>query len=257
MREILLLISSLIGWNQYTVDPNFERSSGVTAFLSHTGNNVHILLNTQVTRVIPIRRDSTEFRVVEVGSGPNSKTRRIVAEKEVIVAGGVFGTPHILLHSGIGNREELEVAGVETLVQNPSVGRNLTDHVAVLMAFSTNMPKTRCGLFSFWSASSSIWYSFDQDVALEEWKETRTGPLTRPFEMNLWSFVRLPKDAPPFSKEGFHDTSPAEDSAHIEFSFRTVSDPDTTSAQINSILQMNIAILHPVSRKCLDIRRIL
>jgi len=210
-----------------------------------------------VTRVIPIRQDSTEFRVVEVGSGVNGRSRRIVAGKEVILAGGVFGTPHILLHSGIGNREELEVAGVETLVQNPSVGKNLTDHVAVLMSFSTNIQKTRCIFFPFWSASSSIWYSFDQDVALEEWKTTRTGPLTRPFEMDHLTFVRLAKDAPPFRKEGFHDPSPAEDSAHIEISFRTISDPDTDSTQINSTLQLNVVNIHPVSRKCLHICHIL
>jgi len=113
-----------------------------------------MLLNTQVTRVIPIRRGSTEFREVEVGSGVDGKSRRIVAEKEVILAGGVFGTPHILLHSGIGDRKELEVAGVRTLVQNPSVGKNLTDHIAVLMSFSTNLPKTRSGPFSFPCAMS-------------------------------------------------------------------------------------------------------
>ena len=136
------------GWTQCTIDSNSERSSGVTAFLSHTGENVHILLNTQVTRVMPVRPNTNEFRVVEVGSDAEGQRKKIIAEKEVIVSGGVIGTPHILLHSGIGDKEELEAVGVKTLINNPSVGKNLSDHVSVATLFSTSMPKTRCDVLS-------------------------------------------------------------------------------------------------------------
>jgi len=95
---------------------------------------------------MPIRPNTNEFRVVEVGSEAGSQRKKIIAEKEVIVSGGVIGTPHILLHSGIGDKEELEAVGVKTLVNNPSVGKNLSDHVSVALLFSTSMPKTRCDL---------------------------------------------------------------------------------------------------------------
>lgn len=223
----------------------------MTAFLSHTGENVHILLNTQVTRVIPIRPNTNEFRVVEVGSEAESQRKKIIAEKEVIVSGGVIGTPHILLHSGIGDKEELEAVGVKTLVNNPSVGKNLSDHVSVATLFSTSMPKTRCDVLSHAvdSTCSSISFSFDQDAALKEWNTTRTGPLSRPFQMDHLTFVRLPKNAPPFRKEGFQDPSPPKGSAHIEFSFHMIGDLGQGSTDGRSGLQADVVNLHPFSRE--------
>lgn len=225
-------------WNQFTIDSNSERSSGATAFLGHTGNNVHILLNTQVTRVTPVGPNDMDFRVAEVSSSANGTSKRVIAEKDVILSSGVFGTPHILLHSGIGDREELEAAGVTTVVDNPSVGKNITDHVLVLTSFSAHLQKT----------------SFNQDAALKEWETTRTGPLARPFGLDQLSFIRLAKDAPPFDKEGFHDPSPSKDSAHVEFLFRTIVGPETSSPGINSTLQVDLLNLHPVSRGSVTIQ---
>jgi len=148
LKEKEILIFSSTGWNQFTIDSNSERSSGATAFLGHTGNNVHILLNTQVTRVTPVGPNDMDFRVAEVSSSANGTSKRVIAEKDVILSSGVFGTPHILLHSGIGDREELEAAGVTTVVDNPSVGKNITDHVLVLTSFSAHLQKTRCVIHS-------------------------------------------------------------------------------------------------------------
>lgn len=65
----------------------------------------------------------------------NSGIRHVVkAKQEVIVCGGVFGSPQILELSGIGSPDVLEKAGVKTLVDLPSVGHDLRDH---LMAFLT------------------------------------------------------------------------------------------------------------------------
>jgi choline dehydrogenase len=59
-----------------------------------------------------------------------------------MLSAGVVGTPHILLNSGIGSRQELEELGIETLVDNASVGKNLTDHPLVRIAFETTIPDT-------------------------------------------------------------------------------------------------------------------
>lgn len=47
---------------------------------------------------------------------------------EVIVSGGAYGSPAILLRSGIGPAEELLALGITPLVDLPGVGRNLMDH---------------------------------------------------------------------------------------------------------------------------------
>ena len=51
------------------------------------------------------------------------------ASAEVIVSGGAIESPKLLLLSGIGDRKELKVAGVEPTVALPGVGRNFHNHV--------------------------------------------------------------------------------------------------------------------------------
>ena len=46
----------------------------------------------------------------------------------MILAGGSIGTPHILLHSGIGDKNALEKVGIPSILDLPSVGKNLTEH---------------------------------------------------------------------------------------------------------------------------------
>jgi choline dehydrogenase len=114
---------------QTTIE-NGERSSAATAYLESAGNNVHVLLNTQVTRVVPVGSNSLEFRGVEVATSNNGPRTTFVAKKEVIVSGGAIGTPQVLLNSGIGDSRDLAKVGIKTLVDNPSVGKNLSDQTS-------------------------------------------------------------------------------------------------------------------------------
>jgi choline dehydrogenase-like flavoprotein len=119
-----------------------ERSSSATAYLSTTNDNVHVLLNTHVTRVLPVRDSKTDFRIVEFAADSQGPRMQVEATKEVIVAGGVIGSPQILMKSGIGKQEELEAVGIKTLVNNPAVGKNFSDHAKVTALFGTNFPTT-------------------------------------------------------------------------------------------------------------------
>ena len=51
------------------------------------------------------------------------------ARAEVILAAGAFGTPQLMMCSGIGPSETLRALGVRVLYDAPEVGRNLMDHV--------------------------------------------------------------------------------------------------------------------------------
>jgi choline dehydrogenase len=53
----------------------------------------------------------------------------------VVVSAGTYGSPAILLRSGIGPDSELRALGIETKVDLP-VGRNLHDHPAVYLKYS-------------------------------------------------------------------------------------------------------------------------
>jgi choline dehydrogenase len=132
----------LLGWSQYTIDGDGERSNSASAFLDHTGDNVHVLINTRVTRVFPVGHGS-DFRGVEFTIDANSPKKQLQAKKEVIVAGGVIASPQILMNSGIGERAALEAIGIKPLVDNPSVGKNLSDQSSASVTFGTTLPTTK------------------------------------------------------------------------------------------------------------------
>ncbi|KAF9448807.1 hypothetical protein P691DRAFT_791972 [Macrolepiota fuliginosa MF-IS2] len=70
-------------------------------------------------------------------SGP---CRNLTAAKELVVFGGVINDPQILFNPGIGPKEELEAFGVTSLIDNPGVGKNVSDQPAVPIDFSANLP---------------------------------------------------------------------------------------------------------------------
>ncbi len=57
--------------------------------------------------------------------------REVRASREVVLAGGAFNTPQLLMLSGIGPREELSCHGIPVRVDLPGVGRNLQDRYEV------------------------------------------------------------------------------------------------------------------------------
>lgn len=59
------------------------------------------------------------------------------ATKEVILSAGTIGTPTILLHSGIGDRNVLEHLGINSIVDLPDVGKNLTDQPVISVNWAT------------------------------------------------------------------------------------------------------------------------
>ena len=59
------------------------------------------------------------------------ETRQAFAAREVILAGGAFNSPQLLMLSGIGPREQLAKFGIPVRVDLPGVGQNLQDRYEV------------------------------------------------------------------------------------------------------------------------------
>ena len=57
--------------------------------------------------------------------------RKAFASREVILAGGAYNTPQLLMLSGIGPKQELEALGIKTRINLPGVGKNLQDRYEV------------------------------------------------------------------------------------------------------------------------------
>lgn len=66
------------------------------------------------------------------------ESQRLIAKKEVILSAGAINTPHILLHSGLGDCGELNSIGIPCQHSLPSVGKNMTDQPYFPVVWSVN-----------------------------------------------------------------------------------------------------------------------
>lgn len=64
------------------------------------------------------------------------------ARREIVVSGGAFGSPHLLQLSGIGPAAHLAGFGIETVLDQPTVGANLMDHFYASLMFRCSKPIT-------------------------------------------------------------------------------------------------------------------
>jgi choline dehydrogenase len=68
------------------------------------------------------------------------RLERLSAAQEVILAAGVFGTPQLLMLSGVGPAPALHAVGLSPIVEAPGVGENLHDHLEAHIQVETDLP---------------------------------------------------------------------------------------------------------------------
>jgi len=68
-------------------------------------------------------------------SNDAGERRQAHAAREVILCGGAFNTPQLLMLSGIGSAEELKQHGIEARVDLPGVGKNLQDRYEISVVY--------------------------------------------------------------------------------------------------------------------------
>jgi 4-pyridoxate dehydrogenase len=115
-----------IGYVQRTVG-NGRRASASVAYLKPALRRPGLSLRTGAT----VRRVTVRgTRATGVEFIHQGKTERVEATREVILCGGVFNSPQLLMLAGIGPAAHLRDIGIAALVDLP-VGRNLRDHLLV------------------------------------------------------------------------------------------------------------------------------
>jgi choline dehydrogenase-like flavoprotein len=90
------------------------------------------------------------------------------ARGEVILCGGAFNTPQLLMLSGIGDREQLQRHGINCRVHLPGVGRNLQDRYEVCVISELNGKLSTLETASFTPGDQ-------KDTARAEWLKDGTG----------------------------------------------------------------------------------
>jgi choline dehydrogenase len=104
-------------------------------------DRLHIELNALASRVLfdgETRATGVEYlkgeRLYRAHTRPSNapgELRQALASREIILCGGAFNTPQLLMLSGIGPRQELQRHGIRVRVDLPGVGTNLQDRYEI------------------------------------------------------------------------------------------------------------------------------
>ncbi|ROW06271.1 hypothetical protein VPNG_08078 [Cytospora leucostoma] len=120
-----------------SIDPvTKERSYSTTAYYNPIKGreNLQVVTNANVEKIILVK-GSESTKATGVQYQHDNELKVVTANKEVILAAGVFQSPKILELSGIGDAEILKTYGLEVVEDLPGVGENLQDHATSYIGF--------------------------------------------------------------------------------------------------------------------------
>ncbi len=157
-----------VGYYQVT-QKGGKRHSSADAFLTPvlSRTNLQVLDHTRVLKILFDGKKCIGVKVKKRGGIVDIK-----AKKKVILSAGAISSPHLLLLSGIGPREQLLRYGITCVHDLPGVGENFHDHPDYVHVYRSKHPD----LMGF-SASGS----WDILKAFLEYKKTATGMMTTNF----------------------------------------------------------------------------
>jgi len=126
-----------VGVFQQSVHNSLRYSTSV-AYLDHDRPpNLQVETGVTVSRVVIEQGRATGVEVL------TRQGREIIrATREVVLSAGVYGSPQLLMLSGIGPAEHLREVGIDVIADLP-VGENLHDHLFVPITFITKSGRNR------------------------------------------------------------------------------------------------------------------
>jgi choline dehydrogenase len=154
-----------------TIRPSDEtRDSSQTSFLNQAISGGYTNLKVfSLTMAKKINFDASK-KATSVVVESNLVSYTLGVNKEVIVSGGAFQSPQLLMVSGIGPAAQLAQYGIPVVADRPGVGQNMQDHIFFGPAY-------RVDLTTFTKVANDPIYLASQLVVYET---TQTGQLTNP-----------------------------------------------------------------------------
>lgn len=201
------------------------RESASTAFLDpvRTRRNLTVLSGATVRRIRFAGGRATGVDVVKKG-----QRTTYLASGEVLLCGGAFGSPALLMRSGVGPADHLTALGAEVVADRPGVGENLHDHVLIRVGHEAPAEATLHGLTRIDRAGMAF---------LKAWL-TGTGPMSI-FPLEAGAYLRGPGAEIPNLQSFF---LPALSSATVRFN------PFKPPANARAGFMANASVMRPASR---------
>lgn len=144
---------------------NGRRVSAAVGYLrpARKRPNLRVEVNALATRILFDGARATGVEYLRAGATGRASAR------EVIVAGGTFNSPQLLMLSGVGPATQLQDLGIPVVLDAPGVGEGLQDHLYVRTFWRCNRPITiNDDMASLWGKAR---------IGLR-WLLQRRGPLT-------------------------------------------------------------------------------
>jgi choline dehydrogenase len=214
--------------SQFGVSPaqvtqkNGERYSAAKAYITpHLSRpNLTVITRAHTSKVLLEGKRAVGVQYLQQGQTLEARARR-----EVIVSGGAFGSPHLLMLSGIGPKEELQKHSIAVQHELPGVGQNLHDHLTTVLIYRTQRQDATLGLSlgGGWTMLKSIF----------EWRNKRTG----------WVTTNVAET------QGFISTESNQDYPNIQLALCTgIVDDHTRKNHLGHGYTLHVTLMRPKSR---------
>ncbi|MDQ2653874.1 MAG: GMC family oxidoreductase N-terminal domain-containing protein [Chloroflexota bacterium] len=133
------------------------RWNSAFAYLDPVRNraNLTVVGNAMVDRIEIEKGKATRVRYI----GPNGPGS--IEAGRIVISGGTYGSPVVLLRSGIGDPAALRGVGIAPVLDLPGVGQNLHDHSAVMLSWA-GTPELEAQMQAF---AADSWMPEEQTIA--------------------------------------------------------------------------------------------
>ena len=220
------------GYYQLTTHKGL-RCSTAKGYLGPARNrpNLHIETDAMATGLIMRGK-----RAIGVNFFQRGKSRKAMANAEVILSAGAIQSPQLMQLSGLGPRALLQSKGIPVVLDLPGVGENLQDHLQIRLSFECSKPITTNDQLNSWIGTTKLGL---------EWLLYRSGPLAVGINQG-GCFMRALKHA---------DGRPVANTPDIQFHVSTLS-ADMAGGKVHpySGFTMSVCQLRPESRGHVRIR---
>ncbi|TAQ86890.1 hypothetical protein B7494_g4805 [Chlorociboria aeruginascens] len=180
------LSGNLLGtsWATFTLDATkMTRDSSETSFLRVGIENPALTVYPLATakKILFDETKKATGVVVQTGGIDDEMNYVLSARKEVILAAGVFGSPQLLMVSGVGPAETLKSLRIPVVADRPGVGQGMQDHLFFGIAYRVNV-------ITISSISDPI-YAAEQAALYQQAAGIYTAPVT-----DVLAWEKIPQD---------------------------------------------------------------
>jgi len=154
-------------WPAQVTQVGGERCSAARAYLAPNRGRPNLTI---LTRALATKIEFSGRRAMGVHVRHGGQKRLLRARRELILSAGAYGSPQLLMLSGVGRGADLQALGITVVHELAGVGQHLQDHINATLIWRSHRTDATLGL-SLRGISRIVRGIF-------EWRRQRTGVIT-------------------------------------------------------------------------------